>query len=174
MQSSVKLPLIEVSFYIEEEDSFIDYHIYPLRWSTISIFSVAIIWNILADYYGSSVTLFVIYLLLVVLFAYSNRFAFTIKNDHLVYQVFFFKKAIIKKAIYPDQVDQIEFILAGWAKKAAVIEVDNGKNVRLAVLQPEEAYDHLLEFAEEQDIPIVKTDDYLSLERKAERKNNKK
>lgn len=69
----------------------------------------------------------------------------------------------------PDQVEQMKFIRAGWAKKAAIIKLEKGMDIRLAVIYLEEAYEHLLEFAEKHDISIVKTNDYLTLERKGAR-----
>ncbi|MGP4039589.1 hypothetical protein ACTWP4_06775 [Gracilibacillus sp. D59] len=150
-----------------------EYHINPLRWSIISIFVVVILWNLLSDYYGFSLPLFLFYLLFVVGLAYSIQFTFKIQKHHLVYQVLLFKRSIIKKEIYPEQVNQIEFIRAGWVKKAAIIKVEKGFDIRLAVLQPPEAYDHLIVFAEKHDISIVKTNDYLTLERKGERNKMK-
>ncbi|SFL61885.1 hypothetical protein SAMN04487943_102481 [Gracilibacillus orientalis] len=150
-----------------------EYHINALRWSTISIFFVVILWNILSDYYGSSLPLFLLYLLFVAALATSVQLTFKIQNDHLVYQVLLYKRSIIKKEIYPDRVNQMEFIRAGWAKKAAIIKVDKGHNIRLVVLQPPKAYDDLIVFAEKHDIAIVKTNDYLTLERKEERNKRK-
>ncbi|WP_163582099.1 hypothetical protein [Gracilibacillus saliphilus] len=147
-----------------------EYHINPLRWGNISTFAIVLTWLAISDYYGRSWTLFLLYLLFVVVFAVSIHFRFTIHEDHLVYRVLVFKKAIIKKVIYPIQIDKIEFIRAGWNRKAAILKTNEGENIRLVVLQPEEAYDHLIEFAEKQDISITKTDDYYTLERKGERR----
>ncbi len=147
-----------------------EYRINPLRWSTISIFLIVILWSLLSDYYGSSLLLFLLYLLVVIVFASSIRFKFEIHDNHLVYQVLLFKRSINKKKMDPDQVEQMKFIRAGWAKKAAIIKLEKGMDIRLVVLYPEEAYEHLLEFARKHDISIVKTNDYLTLERKGERK----
>ncbi|MGN8646656.1 hypothetical protein ACTNEO_10755 [Gracilibacillus sp. HCP3S3_G5_1] len=146
-----------------------EYSLNPLSWSTISIFLVVILWSQLSAYFGSSLLLFLLYLLVVIVFASSIRFKFKIHVNHLVYQVLLFKKSIIKKKMAPDQVEQMKFIRAGWAKKAAIIKLEKGMDIRLAVIYLEEAYEHLLEFAEKHDISIVKTNDYLTLERKGAR-----
>lgn len=83
----------------------------------------------------------------------------------MVYQISLFNKSIIKKEIYPDQINQVKFIRVGWAKKAAIIKVNKGNNIRLAVLEPQQAYDHLIEYTEIHDITIFKSKDYLILER---------
>lgn len=150
-----------------------EYHLKPLRWAAISTFAIVFIWVVLSDYYGFSIGLFLFYLLFVVGLALAIRLKFTIKEDHLIYHVFLFKKAIINKELYPNQVEKIKFIRADWTKKAAIIKVDQRSNIRLAILQPPEAYDHLLTFAENNDIPIAKTEDYLTLERKAKRNKEK-
>ncbi|UOQ48746.1 hypothetical protein MUN88_00870 [Gracilibacillus caseinilyticus] len=149
-----------------------EYHINPIRSSNISIFCVAICWTVLSDYYGFSYSLFFLYLIGAAGIASSIRFKFEIQEDHLVYQVFLFKKSFIKREIYPDQVKQLEFIRAGWAKKAAILYVHTGRNIRLAVLEPSEAYEHLMEFAEGHDISIAKTDEYLILEKKQKYKSS--
>jgi hypothetical protein len=59
----------------------------------------------------------------------------------------------------------VKFIRVGWAKKAAIIKVNKGLNIRLAVLEPQQAYDHLIEYAEIHDIKLFKSKDYLIPER---------
>ncbi|MEC5425250.1 hypothetical protein QGM71_17330 [Virgibacillus sp. C22-A2] len=125
---------------------------------------MTILWSVLADYYGRTLSLFLSILLLTIILA-SFRFKFTIHTDHLVYQIFLFNKSIIKKEIYPDQINQVKFIRVGWAKKAAIIKINKGINIRLAVLEPQKAYEHLIEYAEIHDITIFKSKDYLILER---------
>ncbi|MFC4022356.1 hypothetical protein ACFOUV_00830 [Oceanobacillus longus] len=129
----------------------------------VFFFSVTL-WNVLADYYGGILPLFSSILLLVILLA-SFRFKFIIHPDHLVYQILLFNKSVIKREIYPEQINQVKFMRVGWAKKAAIIKVNKGINIRLAVLEPQKAYDHLIEYAEIHDITIFKSKDYLILER---------
>ncbi|MGJ9457384.1 hypothetical protein [Oceanobacillus sp. CF4.6] len=132
---------------------------------SIFVFFLSVtLWNVLADYYGGTLSLFSSILLLVILLA-SFWFKFTIHPDYLVYQLLLFNKSIIKREIYPDQINQVKFIRVGWAKKAAIIKVNKGINIRLAVLEPQKAYDHLIEYAEIHDIAILKSKDYLILER---------
>ncbi|WP_249872651.1 hypothetical protein [Oceanobacillus saliphilus] len=141
------------------------YNIIPQRLTFFIGFSIVIIWNTLKDYFGLSSFLFLFVVLLWVVVLASIRLKFKINDDHLVYQIVLFNKSIIKKEIYPNQINQLKFIRVGWAKKAAIIKVNKGVNIRLSVLEPPKAYEHLIGFAEEYDITILKTKDYLILER---------
>ncbi|WP_404451883.1 hypothetical protein LG329_16275 [Virgibacillus necropolis] len=140
------------------------YNVIPQRLSIFITIFIVILWNVLVDYYGGSLSLFLLLLLLAVGLA-SLRFKFKIHDDHLVYQILLFNKSIIKKEIYPDQINQLKFVRVGWSKKAAIIKVNKGINIRLAMLETPKAYEHLIEFAEKRDITIFKTKDYLILER---------
>lgn len=140
------------------------YNIRPQRLTIYIIIFIVILWNVLTDYYGGTLSLFFLVLLLAVGLA-SIRFKFKIHDDHLVYQLLLFNKPIIKKEIYPDQINQLKFIRVGWSKKAAIIKVNKGINIRLAVLEPQKAYEHLIQFTDKYDITVFKTKDYLILER---------
>ena len=120
--------------------------------------------NVVSDYYGGSSSLNLSVLLVAVVFAFV-RFRLNINDENLVYEILIFKKSIVKQRIFPEDINQLKFTRVGWAKKSAKIKVNKGINVRLAVLEPPKAYDHLIEFAEKHDITIVKTKDYLILER---------
>lgn len=140
------------------------YKLIPERLSIFSIIFIVILWNALSSYYGGSFFIFILVLLLAVGLS-SIRFKFKINDKHLVYQILLFNKSVNKKEIYPYQINQLKFIRVGWAKKGAIIKLNKGMNVRLASLTPQEAYEHLIEFAEKHDITIFKTKDYLILER---------
>lgn len=129
----------------------------------ITIF-IVILWDVLSTYYGRSFSLFLFVLLIAIGLA-SFRFKFTIHPEHFIYQILLFNKIILKKEIYPEQVNQLKLIRVGWAKKAAIIKMKKGINIRLSVLEPPEAYEQLIEFAEKHDIKIFKTNDYFILER---------
>lgn len=141
-----------------------EYDINPQRLSIFNFVFIALLWIELAHYYGRSIHLFLLVLLMALGLA-SFRFKFTIYTGHLMYQILLFNKPIINKEIFPDQVNQLKLIRVGWAKKATIIKVKKGMNIRLSVLEPQEAYKHLIEFAEKHDITIFKTKDYQILER---------
>lgn len=140
------------------------YHLIPQRLPVLSTIFIVILGNIINDYFGSSFSIYLILLLLVVIVC-PIRFKFKINEDHLVYQIFYFKKSILRKNIFPNQIKQIKFIRVGWAKKGATIKVHNGFNFRLSILQPQTAYDDLIKFSNKHDITVLKTKDYILLEK---------
>jgi len=146
-----------------------EYEINPQRLSIFILVFITILWIELASNYGRSIWLFLIVLLIGIGLS-SFRFKFTVYAEHLMYQILLFNKSIIKKEIYPDQVNELKFIRVGWAKKAAIIKMKKGLNIRLSVLEPQDAYDHLIGFAENQGISISKTRDYKILERRKKRR----
>ena len=135
-------------------------HRYPIVMTIIFVLFM----NVVVDYFGGSSSLYLLVLLVAVVFALI-RFRFNIHDENLVYEILIFNKSIVKQRIFPEDINQLKFTRVGWAKKAAKIKVNKGINVRLAVLEPPKAYDHLIEFAMKHDITIVKTKDYLILER---------
>ncbi|MGB3261990.1 hypothetical protein [Paenisporosarcina sp.] len=135
-------------------------HIYPIVMTIIFVLFM----NVVVDYFGGVSSLYLLVLLIAVVFALI-RFRFHIYDENLVYEILIFGKSIVKQRIFPEDISQMKFTRIGWAKKAAKIKVNKGFNVRLAVLEPPKAYDHLIEFAKKHDITIVKTKDYLILER---------
>ncbi|RLL48463.1 hypothetical protein D8M04_04160 [Oceanobacillus piezotolerans] len=110
-----------------------EYNINSQRQSIFITIFIVLLWNVLADYYGQSLSLF-LFVLLIAIWLASFRFKFTIHREHLIYQILLFNKPIIKKNIYPDQINQLKLIRVGWAKKAAIIKMKKGINIRLCVL----------------------------------------
>ena len=130
-----------------------EYDIRPQRLLTILIIGNVLLLNILININGGSSVLNILIVLLSTVFLLFS-FKFTINN-----------KSIVSKRINPEDINYMKFIRVGWAKKAAIIKMNKGFNIRLAILEPPKAYDHLIEFAETHEVAIVKTKDYLILER---------
>ena len=104
--------------------------------------------------------LFALFLLL----SFFIRFRFVIDDGYLTFQTLFFSNPIYKKVLLPNQINEIKFIRFGWTKYA-VIKVKKGLNVRIANFTPSNVFNDLIEFADEEGIPIFKTKDYLRLEK---------
>ncbi|PUB09989.1 hypothetical protein [Paenisporosarcina sp. OV554] len=140
-----------------------EYKIKPHRYPFVMTIIFVLFLNVVSDYYGGSSSLYLSVLLVAVVFAFV-QFRLNINEENLVYEILIFNKSIVKQRIFPEEINELKFTRVGWAKKSAKIKVNKGINVRLAVLEPPKAYDHLIEFAEKHDITIVKTKDYLILE----------
>ena len=141
-----------------------EYKIRAHRFIIIITIIFTLFMNVVVDYFGGSSSTYLLVLMIAVLFALI-RFRFNIHEEDLVYEILIFNKSILKQRIFPEDIIQMKFTRVGWAKKAAKIKVNKGFDVRLAVLEPPIAYDHLIDFAKKHDITIVKTKDYLILER---------
>ncbi|MCJ0930472.1 hypothetical protein MST22_04825 [Virgibacillus halodenitrificans] len=141
-----------------------EYKLDNQRLRMLIIVFLVISWNIVADYYDFSYLLLLAFLLLAVVLG-SFHFHFKINEDQLIYKVSFMKIRVLEKHIYPHQIERLKFIRVNWATKAAIIKVNKGLNIRLAVLEPKTAYDHLLTFAKENQVAVEKTKDYSILER---------
>jgi len=141
-----------------------EYKIRPHRYPIVMTIIFVLFMNVVVGYFGGPSPLYLLVLLVAVVFALI-RFRFNIHDENLIYEILIFNKSIVKQWIFPKDINQLKFTRVGWAKKAAKIKVNKGINVRLAVLEPPKAYDHLIEFANKHDITIVKTKDYLILER---------
>ncbi len=141
-----------------------EYKIRPDRYPIVMTIIFVLFLNVVSDYYGGYSSQYLSVLLVAVVFAFV-RFRLNINDENLVYEILIFNKSIVKQRIFPEEINELKFTRVGWAKKSAKIKVNKGINVRLAVLEPPKAYDHLIEFAKKHDIAIVKTKDYLILER---------
>lgn len=140
------------------------YKVISERYAAFCTLFIVILWNILSNIYGRTLSLFFYILLLAAVLA-SVRVKFSIYEDHLEYQLLLFNKSIKIKKVFPSQINQLKLMRTGWAKKAAKLKLNRGMNIRLAGLNQPEAYDHLIEFAEKHAISIFKTKDYTIVEK---------
>jgi len=100
-----------------------------------------------------------------ILVAIFIQYKFKIDDGHLTYQILFLTVPIYKKVVYPNQIIQIKFKRVGWAKKATIIQVKKGVNIRLVNFVPNNIFGELINFANKYSISISKTRDYLILEK---------
>ncbi len=92
------------------------------------------------------------------------QFMFKIVDGYLIYQLFFLTIPIYKKVIYPNQIIQMKFKRVGWVTKGVIIQVKRGFNIRVVNFVPGDVFGELINFANQYNIAISKTKDYLILE----------
>ncbi|MCA1010554.1 hypothetical protein [Halobacillus halophilus] len=138
------------------------------RLSMFGTFGIILIWNILIDIFGFSIPSFTITLLIIVVFS-GFRFKFEVGHEQLLYRLLFFKKTINVRKLAPEDISQITFVRKMWVLKAVMINVKNGKKIRLMELYPSTAFDYLTEFADKHEVDLHKTRDYLRLENKMDK-----
>ncbi len=147
---------------------YMEFDVRAERLSMFGIFGLILVWNILTDIFGFSIPSFTIILVLIVVFS-AFRFKFEVSNEQLLYRLLFFKKTINTRKLSPGDISQITFVRQMWVKKAVMINVRNGRKIRLVELYPSTAFDYLVEFADKHEVELHKTRDYLRLEKKMDK-----
>ncbi|MBA2175997.1 hypothetical protein H0266_13960 [Halobacillus locisalis] len=71
----------------------------------------------------------------------------------------------MKLEVQPEEIPRVKFFRVSWKEKAAVVKRKSGMNIRLVVFKSPEAYDALQKFCEEHSVEVVKTRDYLIMEK---------
>ncbi len=93
------------------------------------------------------------------------KYKFQINDDHLTYQIVFFKLPLYKRRINLNQINQIRFKRFGCYTKGAIIQVYKGINIRIVHFIPDDVLKDLVEFARENGISYSKTKEYCILEK---------
>ncbi|MCA1321670.1 hypothetical protein LC085_17325 [Bacillus tianshenii] len=109
-----------------------------------------------------SVNLFSFYLIIIVfiLLALGTSYELTIDKEVLSYHIIFLKKRIYKRKIHASQIGQLNFKRFGWIQTGVVISLKKGFPLRIVGFKPHRYLIRLEEFAEENRIPIMKTEGY--------------
>ena len=90
-------------------------------------------------------------------------YQFTIKDGHLIYEVFLLTVPIYRKKIQAGQIKVIKFKRIGWREKGAIIKAEKGVNIRIVSFSPDKVIEDLIHFAHENDIAIAETKRYQAL-----------
>ena len=59
----------------------------------------------------------------------------------------------------------MKFVRVGWLSKGAIIQLEKGFNIRVTHYTPKTVIAELLDFADKEEIPILKTRDFVILEK---------
>ncbi|MED3955926.1 diguanylate cyclase [Priestia aryabhattai] len=93
------------------------------------------------------------------------RYEFQIDRDTLTYRIYILWFKVYAKTVKPRDIKRIVFKRLSWKSKLAVVKVENGWNMRIALFNPPNVFKELETFAHEYDIDIKKTSDYKILEK---------
>lgn len=88
-----------------------------------------------------------------------------IGEGSLTYKILIFKFTVYKKEVTYQQIDSIKFKRDGLGKKSAIVKLSKGFNLHISQFYPKGIYDDLIVFAKKHNIPILKTKDYMILEK---------
>lgn len=140
---------------------------YP-RWQSWFIFGILVLLLIFHIFSNQPFTTLIYILIALCVFVFVTimiRFKFSIHDGYLTYQVLLLKWPIYTKVIKSSHIMKIKFKRVNWVSKGAVIQLKKGFNIRIIYFVPDDVLGNLLQFADENDITIDKTRDYLILER---------
>ncbi|PPA69610.1 hypothetical protein [Jeotgalibacillus proteolyticus] len=93
------------------------------------------------------------------------RFKLKIAKGLLSFEILIFKMKIFKRDIYTNQIASLHFKRTGWSTKCVVVQTTKGLNLRIVNFYPETIFEDLIDFADEHNIAVIKTKDYLILEK---------
>ena len=115
----------------------------------------------------SGATVFFSFLLLIIgLIGFKARTEFVISQDELNYILSIFGFILFHKKLSSSDIDQISFKRFGWFTKGAILKLHKGINVRIVQFIPKDVMFQLENFAINNDVSIIKSKDYLLLERR--------
>lgn len=110
-------------------------------------------------------TFLLLFAILYSFFALFLRYEFEIEKDTLTYRTYILKLKVYEKAVKPKDIKKIVFKRLSWKAKLAVVQVEKGWNMRIALFNPPNVFKELETFVSEHDIDIQKTSDYKILEK---------
>ncbi|MED3917894.1 diguanylate cyclase [Priestia megaterium] len=93
------------------------------------------------------------------------RYEFQIDKDTLTYRTYILWFKVYAKTVKPMDIKRIVFKRLSWKTKLAVVQVEKGWNMRIALFNPPNVFKELETFAHEYDIDIKKTSDYKILDK---------
>ncbi|MCM3792720.1 MULTISPECIES: diguanylate cyclase [Priestia] len=88
------------------------------------------------------------------------RYEFQIDRDTLTYRTYIAWFKVYTKTVKPMDIKRIVFKRLSWKTKLAVVEVENGWNMRITLFNPSNVFKELETFAHEYDVDIHKKADY--------------
>ena len=93
------------------------------------------------------------------------RYEFQIDKDSLTYRTYILWFKVYAITVKPMDIKRIVFKRLSWKTKLAVVQVEKGWNMRIALFNPPNVFKELETFAHEYDVDIQKTSDYKILEK---------
>ena len=93
------------------------------------------------------------------------KYTLLVKKHKISYAVQLFGLTIYRKETVPPNIKKILFKRIGWKSKLAAIKVNKGIPIRVAYFKPDDVYEDLIVFCEENAVPYHKTKDYTIIEK---------
>ncbi|HWL24132.1 diguanylate cyclase [Priestia aryabhattai] len=88
------------------------------------------------------------------------RYEFQIDRDTLTYRIYILWFKVYAKTVKPRDIKRIVFKRLSWKTKLAIVQIENGWNMRVALFNPPNVFKELETFAHKYDVDIQKKADY--------------
>lgn len=92
------------------------------------------------------------------------KYTLIINKHSISYTIHLFGLRIYSKEVAPAGIEEILFKRVSWKTKLAIIKTHKSIPIRVALFKPENVYDNLIVFCEENEVPYKKTKDYKIIE----------
>ncbi|MFF2753041.1 hypothetical protein ACFVR1_04685 [Psychrobacillus sp. NPDC058041] len=96
-----------------------------------------------------------------------TTYEFEIKEDELNYKTLLFVFTVFQKKLYSADIYHVTFKRVGWATKGAIIRLHRGINIRIIQFNHKDVMSQLETFSLNNNVPVIKSKDYLVLEKLA-------
>ena len=93
------------------------------------------------------------------------NYSLIIKDNQIIYTVFFLSYLLYEKQVAPSHIQKVVFKRTGWKTKLAVIQLHKGFSVRVSLFKPSSVFNDLMTFCETHRIQYEKTRDYKIIEK---------
>lgn len=140
------------------------YNATPQR-AILLFFFVIAIWGMLTSRDHPEMYYFLIPFSIFILATVLMQFEFKIGAGSMTFKILILTLTIYKKEVHFNQIVGMKFKRVGWGKKCVIVQNNKGLNFRITDFHPKKIYNDLIGFANEHDISIFKTKDYLILEK---------
>ncbi|WP_017187361.1 hypothetical protein [Alkalibacillus haloalkaliphilus] len=139
------------------------YRAWPYLW--VAILAVFLLITMAFELARGVVDPLKITIIVVFLFAIFINFKLKLDNESITYEIYYFNFRVHQKVAHVDDIQEIRFKRVGWKQKSSKIILRGRLNIRVVSFKPKEVYQALDEY----DVPKYKSEDYLVLEKFAER-----
>lgn len=129
------------------------------------LFLIFAVWSMFTNRDHPTLYYLLILFSIFILATFFVNYEFKIGEGSLTYRILIFKFTVYKKIVNYEQIDSIKFKRTDFGEKCAIVKHNRGLNFRIFKFYPDKIYDDLIDFADEFNIPISKTKDYLILEK---------
>ncbi|MBA2173711.1 hypothetical protein H0266_02250 [Halobacillus locisalis] len=89
-----------------------------------------------------------------IIFAMNTSFQLDIEDGRLLYKVILFRSVLFTRQARPEEIEEIQFKLHGFAQRLIKVRKNKGLSLRLLHFKPTNIDRHILTFAKRHQVPV--------------------